>query len=50
MIPVDVPQELSEHDNEKSIYEFFSENDSFWNQTPKDLAKYARDRLVKMNA
>ena len=33
-----MPQELSEHDKEKTIYEFFSENDNFWNQTPKDLA------------
>lgn len=41
-----MPQELSEHDKEKTIYEFFSENDSFWNQTPKDLAKYARDFSV----
>ena len=33
-----LPQELPMDDREKTVYEFFSENECFWNQTPKDLA------------
>lgn len=36
-----LPQELLDEDKEKSLYEFFSEMDCFWNQTPKDLGEYA---------
>ena len=36
-----LPQELQDKDKEKSIYEYFSEMDCFWNQTPKDLGEYA---------
>ena len=36
-----LPQELQDKDKEKSLYEFFSEMDCFWNQTPKDLGEYA---------
>lgn len=34
-------QELPTEDQDKSIYEFFSEKDYFWNQTPKELNKMA---------
>lgn len=37
-----LPQELSVEDKNKTLYEFFSEDESFWNQTPKDLASYAK--------
>ncbi|MCQ2538048.1 MAG: ATP-binding cassette domain-containing protein [Lachnospiraceae bacterium] len=37
-----LPQELTEDVKEKSLYEFFSEVDCFWNQTPKDLGEYAK--------
>lgn len=36
-----LPQELQDKDKEKSIYEYFSEMDCFWNQTPKELGEYA---------
>lgn len=36
-----LPQELPESDKEKSLYDFFTEMDCFWNQTPKDLGEYA---------
>lgn len=36
-----LPQELQDKDKEKSLYEFFSEIDCFWNLTPKDLSEYA---------
>lgn len=36
-----LPQELPPDDREKTVYEFFSENECFWNQTPKDLAMMA---------
>ena len=42
-----LPQELPEADREKSVYEFFSEEESFWNQTPKELADYANRFLVE---
>ncbi|MFR3255875.1 MAG: hypothetical protein ACLTRS_00710 [Lachnospiraceae bacterium] len=29
-------QELPKEDQQKSVYEFFSEQESFWNQTPKN--------------
>lgn len=37
-----LPQELPQEDQEKSVYEFFSREDVFWNQTPKDLALMAK--------
>ena len=37
-----LPQELPDKDKGKSLYEFFSEMDCFWNQTPKDLGEYAK--------
>lgn len=36
-----LPQEMPEEDKRKTIYEYFSEEDSFWNKTPKELAKIA---------
>lgn len=36
-----LPQELPAEEKNKSVYEFFSEKDFFWNQTPKDLAGLA---------
>ncbi|MGN0350627.1 MAG: ATP-binding cassette domain-containing protein [Roseburia sp.] len=41
-----LPQELREEDKEKTLYEFFAETESFLDQTPKDLALYARDFKV----
>ena len=38
-----LPQELSAEDKEKSIYEYFTEEFLFWEQTPAELAKLARD-------
>ncbi len=38
-----LPQELSEEDKGKSIYEYFTEEFLFWEQTPAELAKLARD-------
>ena len=36
-----LPQELPEEEKGKTVCEFFSEEDQFWNQTPKDLAMLA---------
>lgn len=36
-----LPQELPEEEKGKTVYEFFSEEEQFWNQTPKDLAMLA---------
>ena len=41
-----LPQELPAEDKEKTVYEFFSDADYFWNQSPKDLAKLAKDYQV----
>lgn len=38
-----LPQELSQEDKGKSIYEYFTEEFLFWEQTPAELAKLARD-------
>lgn len=38
-----LPQELPQADREKSLYEFFTEEPSFWNLTPKELGKMARE-------
>lgn len=37
-----LPQELPEEQKTKSVYEFFSNEDIFWNQTPKELALLAK--------
>ena len=34
-----IPQEISEEDKEKTIYEFFSAEEMFWNRTPKELSE-----------
>ena len=36
-----LPQELPEKDREKTLYEFFTEEERFWNRTPKELARLA---------
>lgn len=36
-----LPQELPEPVKSKTLYEFFSEDDNFWNQSPKELASIA---------
>lgn len=36
-----LPQELPLEDKEKSVYEFFSQEPMFWEQTPKELGKLA---------
>ena len=37
-----LPQEMSKEDSARTIFEFFSSEENFWNQTPKELAEYAR--------
>ena len=36
-----LPQELPDWDREKTLYEFFSEEPMFWDQTPKELGELA---------
>lgn len=36
-----LPQEMSEEDKCKTVYEYFSEEEMFWGKTPKDLAGIA---------
>ncbi|RRD95261.1 ABC transporter ATP-binding protein [Clostridiales bacterium COT073_COT-073] len=43
-----LPQALPEKDKAKSLYEFFSEEDCFWNQTPNQLGDYAKQFGVKI--
>ncbi|MDD3251143.1 MAG: ATP-binding cassette domain-containing protein [Lachnospiraceae bacterium] len=38
-----LPQEMPEQDKEKTVYEFFSEEERFFDQSPKDFAEYARN-------
>ena len=38
-----LPQELSEDDRNKTVYEFFSEEECFWEQTPKEQNQAARE-------
>jgi ATPase subunit of ABC transporter with duplicated ATPase domains len=38
-----LPQELPAADQEKTVYEFFTETECFWTQTPKELAVYAKN-------
>ena len=37
-----LPQEMSDEDKRKTVYEYFFEEELFWNQTPKELAVIAR--------
>ena len=37
-----LPQELPEEHKCKTVYEFFSENEYFWEQTPKELSNMAK--------
>lgn len=36
-----LPQELPEKERQKTVYEFFTEEECFWNRTPKELAELA---------
>lgn len=36
-----LPQELTEHEKAMTVYEFFSENEIFYETSPRDLSKYA---------
>ena len=36
-------QELGEEEKEQSVWEFFSENPGFYNQSPRELADIARN-------
>lgn len=38
-----LPQELPEADKQRTVYEFFTEEPLFWEQTPKDLSKLAAE-------
>lgn len=42
-----LPQELQMEDRGKTLYEFFAEEPMFYDQTPKELAMYARDFQVE---
>lgn len=42
-----LPQELSNEDKQKTVYEYFAGNDFFWNQSPKDLAALANKFRVE---
>ena len=44
-----LPQELPYEDREKSIYEFFMEEPMFFEQTPKDLGKFAKEFHVPID-
>lgn len=36
-----LPQELPEVDKKKTVYEYFSENENFWDKSPKELSTLA---------
>lgn len=36
-----LPQEMADEDKRKTIYEYFSEEELFWNKTPKELSEIA---------
>ena len=38
-----LPQELPEEHKGKTVYEYFSENEYFWDYSPKDLCSMAKD-------
>lgn len=42
-----LPQELLNEDKQKTVYEYFTENGFFWNQSPKDLAALANKFRVE---
>ena len=42
-----LPQELSEEEKEKSVYDFFSESGSLWEKTPKDLNRLSAQLTVR---
>lgn len=42
-----LPQELPKEEREKTVYEFFSEKEYFWNQTPRELAAFAKQFGVR---
>lgn len=44
-----LPQELPECEKDKSVYDYFSEKDFFWNETPKTLADYANRFRVSID-
>lgn len=44
-----LPQELPEEDKAKTVYEFFTERESFFEQTPKEMAKLAKDFQVELD-
>lgn len=44
-----LPQELSEEDAGKTLYEFFCGEETFWNYTPKELVEYARKFSLDKN-
>lgn len=37
-----LPQEMSEENKNKTVYEYFSEEEMFWNKNPKELSELAR--------
>lgn len=37
-----LPQEMSEEDKSKTVYEYFTDEELFWDKTPKELAEIAR--------
>lgn len=42
-----LPQELPQEERKKTLYEFFTEKEAFWEQTPKELGKFCRDFRVE---
>lgn len=44
-----LPQEIPDEDAGKTLYEFFSNEEAFWNHTPKELAEYAREFSLDRN-
>jgi len=44
-----LPQELPVEDGQKTVYEFFTESTLFWEKTPKELGKLARDFGVQQD-
>ena len=38
-----LPQEMLDEDKEKTIYEYFSEEEIFWEKTPKELSVIAEN-------
>lgn len=44
-----LPQELPNEDREKTLYEFFQEEEAFYDQSPKELAELAGNVRVEMS-